>query len=61
MKTGASKLIIPGVMTSVIANEAMDIEYLSILTGASLLPVPQEAVISNFCPESMGTLIPKPS
>lgn len=48
------------VMTSVIANEAMEVEYLSALTGASLLPVLQEAVISNFCPDSMGTLILKP-
>lgn len=48
------------VMTSVIANEAMDVEYLSALIGASLLPVPQEAVISNFCPDSMGALIPRP-
>lgn len=38
----------------------MDVEYLSALIGASLLPIPQEAVISNFCPDSMGTLIPKP-
>lgn len=48
------------VMTSVIANEAMDVEYLSILMGASLLPIPQEAVISNFCPDAMSPLIPKP-
>lgn len=48
------------VMTSVITNEAMDIAYLSTLTGAGLLPVLQKAVISNFCPDSMGTLIPKP-
>lgn len=41
-------------MTSVIANEAMDIEYLGALIGASLLPVLQEAVISNFCPDSMA-------
>lgn len=48
------------VMTSVIANEAMDVEYLSVLIGASLLPVLQEAVMSHFCPNSMSTLIPKP-
>lgn len=48
------------VMISVIVNEAMEVGYLSALTGASLLPVLQEAVISNFCPDSMGTLIPKP-
>lgn len=47
-------------MTSVIANEAMEVEYLSALPGASLLPILQEAVISNFCPDSMGTLILKP-
>lgn len=48
------------VMTSVIANEAMDVEYLSVLIGASLLPVLQEAVMSHFCPDSVSTLIPKP-